>query len=64
MRRTLRGGSHYQYLSNTGYLNGTTMHAPHFLRGSDTALANPTPWARTMAGGKKKKKRRKKTLRR
>ena len=50
--RRMRGGSHYQYLSNTGYSNGIAMPTTsHYLRGSETALANPTPWARTISGG-------------
>jgi hypothetical protein len=52
MRRRTRGGGHYQYLSNTGYSNGLAMPTTaHYLRGSETALANPTPWARTISGG-------------
>lgn len=49
----MRGGGYYQYLSNTGYSNGLTMANPgHYFRGSETAMANPTPWARTMTGGR------------
>lgn len=64
-RRTRGGGSYYQYLSNTGYSNGVAMPITNqYLRGSDSALANPTPWARTLTGGCCKRKRRSRTRRR
>ena len=57
-RRTRGGGSYYQYLSNTGYSNGVAMPITnHYLRGPESALANPTPWARTLVGGRKRKRR-------
>ena len=57
----MKGGGYYQYLGNTGYSNGVTMPTVnHYLRGSHSALANPTPWTRTLAGGRCGCSRRKK----
>lgn len=54
MVRRTRGGGHYQYLSNTGFSNGFTMpKVTGYLRGWETALANPTPWTKTMTGGRR-----------
>jgi len=50
-------GGHNQWLNNTGYLNGHTFTTNHYFKGQEVALANPTPFLRTLSGGRRKSKR-------
>ena len=48
-RRVMRGGGYYQYMSNTPYAAGQQTPANGaYLKGGDTALANPVTFDRTM----------------
>lgn len=51
-----------QYLSNVGFSTGyTTPHQASYLKNYGVALANPTPFARTVAYGGRRRNRRKRT---
>ena len=48
-RGVMRGGGYYQYMSNTPYSAGQqTPASGAYLKGSETALANPVTFDRTM----------------
>lgn len=48
----MRGGGYYQYMSNTPYAAGAQTPATGgYLKGSETALANPVTFDRTMNCG-------------
>jgi hypothetical protein len=51
-RKVMRGGGYYQYMSDTPYAAGVQTPATGgYLKGSDTALANPVTFDRTMNCG-------------